>query len=95
MSETAKNTENSQNNGQAETVEAVRWTQRAVPELTCLRCGYKWLPRNLNRLPKQCPKCLTKLWNKLRTYQLQGKPAPALKRQTEQQKRNAIKSGDK
>lgn len=88
MSETAKNTESSQSNGQAEEVEAVRWTQRAVPELTCLRCGYKWLPRNLDQLPKQCPKCLTKLWNKPRTYQLQGKPAPALKRQTGRQKKS-------
>lgn len=61
-------------------VQAVRWTKRLVPELTCLRCGYEWLPRNPEHIPKKCPKCLTKLWNVPRVYQLAGKPKPASKR---------------
>lgn len=61
-------------------VQAVRWTKRLVPELTCLRCGYEWLPRNPEHIPKKCPKCLTKLWNVPRVYQLPGKPKPASKR---------------
>jgi len=92
MSKTAKNTENHQ--AAVESVEAVRWTQRKVPELTCLRCGYEWLPRNLDRLPKQCPKCLTKLWNKPRKYQLKGKPPPSLKRQTGRQKKSENAEND-
>jgi len=61
-------------------VQAIRWTKRLVPELTCLRCGYEWLPRNPDHIPKKCPKCLTKLWNVPRTYQLPGKPKPSRKR---------------
>jgi hypothetical protein len=60
--------------------QAIRWTKRLVPELTCLRCEYEWLPRNPDHIPKKCPKCLTKLWNVPRTYQLPGKPKPSRKR---------------
>jgi len=65
---------------EADEVQAVRWTKRLVPELTCLCCGYEWLPRNPEHIPKKCPKCLTKLWNVPRSYQLQGKPKPSRKR---------------
>lgn len=34
---------------------------------TCLRCGYKWFPKNL-KLPKTCPnrKCRSPYWMKPR-----------------------------
>lgn len=37
-------------------------------ELVCLRCGYKWIPRNPDKKPKVCPnpKCKSPYWNKIR-----------------------------
>lgn len=35
-----------------------------VPELKCLKCGYKWYPRTAPKLPKQCPNCKRMDWNK-------------------------------
>ncbi len=29
----------------------------------CKRCGYKWIPRSLNR-PARCPKCQSRAWDK-------------------------------
>ena len=34
--------------------------------LTCLRCGHKWLRRNLTKLPAQCPKCKNAYWHSKR-----------------------------
>ena len=31
-------------------------------ELTCLRCGHKWIPRTDN--PAMCPACKSRVWNK-------------------------------
>lgn len=36
-----------------------------LPILSCLRCGYNWVPR-INRLPEVCPKCKSRIWNKKR-----------------------------
>lgn len=39
------------------------------PPLTrkCYRCGHEWTPRRYNRDPRQCPKCKSPYWNRLRT----------------------------
>lgn len=29
-------------------------------ELTCKRCGYRWVPRTVE--PKECPSCKTRFW---------------------------------
>lgn len=40
-------------------------------EFKCLRCGYKWVPRNPNKKPKVCPnpKCKSPYWDKSRKKQ--------------------------
>jgi len=40
-------------------------TEAVITELTCLRCGRKWFPRNPDT-PKHCPKCNSPYWNKPR-----------------------------
>lgn len=54
-----------------------------IPRVECLRCGHRWTPRGLARgvLPVACPKCFSRGWNKPRTYQIAGKPAPTQRRQ--------------
>jgi DNA-directed RNA polymerase subunit RPC12/RpoP len=34
----------------------------------CSRCGYKWVPKNKNKIPRNCanPKCNSPYWNKAR-----------------------------
>ncbi len=32
-----------------------------LPTLTCLRCGYTWIPRE--EKPKQCPNCKSPKWD--------------------------------
>lgn len=32
--------------------------------LTCLRCNHAWMRRNLHKLPKTCPKCGSRYWQK-------------------------------
>lgn len=32
----------------------------------CERCGYQWIPRN-KTIPKNCPKCKSPYWDKLKT----------------------------
>lgn len=32
--------------------------------LTCLRCQYTWTRRNFNKLPKVCPSCNSRVWQK-------------------------------
>lgn len=34
-----------------------------LPKLKCLRCGHEWHPRD-DDLPKVCPKCKSKYWNR-------------------------------
>lgn len=34
--------------------------------LTCTRCGYRWLRKSKTKLPKNCPKCVSPYWNKLK-----------------------------
>ncbi len=41
-------------------------------ELTCLRCGWNWIPRVEN--VKQCPGCHSTRWNQYRKRDLN--PAP-------------------
>jgi hypothetical protein len=36
---------------------------RTISSLTCLRCGYSWLPRS-ERTPVRCPRCKSPYWNK-------------------------------
>ena len=36
---------------------------RTIHELTCLRCGFRWLPRQLSR-PTACPDCRSRKWDK-------------------------------
>lgn len=39
---------------------------RLNPYLVCLRCGNDWISRkvlNYNKLPENCPKCKSHLWN--------------------------------
>jgi hypothetical protein len=31
---------------------------------SCLRCGWTWLPRNVNEPPVLCPCCRSGYWNK-------------------------------
>lgn len=35
---------------------------RRVSEKTCLKCGYRWLPRSVNR-PGVCPICKHRKWD--------------------------------
>ncbi|RLJ00622.1 MAG: hypothetical protein DRP06_01640 [Candidatus Aenigmatarchaeota archaeon] len=39
-----------------------------VNQFRCFRCGYVWLPKNkkLDRVPKVCPECNARNWNKLK-----------------------------
>ena len=30
----------------------------------CERCGYKWIPRNKEENPRECPKCKSPYWDK-------------------------------
>jgi predicted Zn-ribbon and HTH transcriptional regulator len=32
----------------------------------CLRCGHRWVPRNVDVEPTICPKCKSPYWNKAR-----------------------------
>ena len=32
----------------------------------CERCGYEWIPRDVNKLPEICAGCLSPYWNKPR-----------------------------
>ncbi len=43
-------------------------------EYKCLRCNYKWVPRNPNKEPKVCPnpKCKSPYWNKPRQNRNSG-----------------------
>ena len=34
-----------------------------LPYLCCLRCDHKWFPRTSD-IPKVCPHCHSKFWNK-------------------------------
>ncbi len=54
--------------------------KRVVRAFHCLRCGYSWIPRNVQHtgrkgLPKRCPnpKCLSPYWSKERGQKL-GRP---------------------
>lgn len=29
----------------------------------CERCGHVWLPRNVDKEPRVCPKCKSPYWN--------------------------------
>ena len=35
----------------------------------CDRCGYEWIPRDLEVEPEACPKCKSPYWNKPRRHQ--------------------------
>ncbi len=39
-----------------------------IPQLECLQCGHKWIPRKLSYargyLPNTCPKCRTFYWDR-------------------------------
>jgi len=37
-----------------------------LPEMNCLRCNHKWIPRK-NSTPKVCPKCKSPYWNTPKT----------------------------
>ena len=39
-----------------------------VPKLRCMRCGHEWIPRNPDKLPKNCanPKCNSPYWDRPR-----------------------------
>ena len=37
----------------------------ALPRLTCLRCGHRWIPRS-DRMPTVCPKCKSAYWSRPR-----------------------------
>ena len=30
----------------------------------CTRCEYKWVPKNIKRIPISCPKCKSPYWAK-------------------------------
>jgi predicted Zn-ribbon and HTH transcriptional regulator len=34
-------------------------------QLQCKRCGYKWIPRKLDK-PRECPDCKNRYWDKPR-----------------------------
>jgi predicted nucleic-acid-binding Zn-ribbon protein len=36
--------------------------KHGIPVVNCLRCGYKWVPRHLNK-PRSCPKCGSHHWD--------------------------------
>jgi predicted Zn-ribbon and HTH transcriptional regulator len=31
--------------------------------LTCKKCEYYWIPRNVGKLPVKCPECQSRKWN--------------------------------
>ncbi len=37
-----------------------------IKKLHCLRCGYDWLPRYENRLPRTCANCGSPYWDRPR-----------------------------
>lgn len=41
------------------------WVPEIESKLICKRCGYEWPPR-INTLPKRCPACQSRYWNKER-----------------------------
>jgi predicted Zn-ribbon and HTH transcriptional regulator len=38
----------------------------SVIVLKCLRCGNEWAQRNPNKVPRNCPRCVSPYWNKER-----------------------------
>jgi predicted Zn-ribbon and HTH transcriptional regulator len=48
--------------------------KHGIPEVNCLRCGYNWVPRHLNK-PTTCPKCGSHHWGEPKIKkQVQLKP---------------------
>jgi len=37
-----------------------------VRTMRCSRCGHAWIPRTWSPLPRVCPKCKSKYWNRER-----------------------------
>ncbi|MDH7507228.1 MAG: hypothetical protein QHH15_05525 [Candidatus Thermoplasmatota archaeon] len=42
-------------------------TEIKIPTLECERCGHKWIPQS-PFLPKVCPKCNSRYWDKKRGW---------------------------
>lgn len=40
----------------------------------CERCGYEWIPRELNVEPEACPKCKNAYWNRPKRHADKGTP---------------------
>lgn len=45
----------------------------------CERCGYQWVPRNIDQPPRVCPKCKSPYWDRPRRSPATSAPAPAKK----------------
>lgn len=39
----------------------------------CERCGHQWIPLDINKEPKVCPKCKSPYWNVKRKRDLKAK----------------------
>lgn len=48
-----------------EQLEEAKQKNRRLPLITCIRCGWQWIPKVEN--PKTCPSCNSPYWNKAKT----------------------------
>jgi len=39
----------------------------------CERCSHEWIPKNMNKEPKVCPKCKSPYWNTKRRIEATSK----------------------
>lgn len=68
--------------------------------LTCERCGESWIRRNMNKLPKTCPRCRSRYWQSPLTpywaaYRRNASPQELeAAKQLEAQQRAAIKQAE-
>ncbi len=50
-----------------------------VTQLKCQRCGYTWMPKNYQVMPKVCPRCKSMNWDRPR-IETEPENLPALER---------------
>lgn len=54
----------------------IQGARQAVTLCQCNRCGHLWKPRRPDPQPSKCPSCFSPLWNKARTYRIEGAEPP-------------------